>query len=84
MCSQKVVFLIICFKNLTDASIGYFFLTDAFASIASAWIRPCPGICVLRVLCSNCELLTKPIRCSTGMAFRSVRRGQLLKGMLAS
>ena len=38
--SQKVVFLIICGKNLTDACIGHFFLTDAFASIASAWIRP--------------------------------------------
>ena len=36
VCSQKVVFLIICFRNLTDACIGYIFLTDAFASIASA------------------------------------------------
>ena len=39
--SQKVLFLIIFGKNLTDACIGYFFLTDAFAPIASAWIRPC-------------------------------------------
>ena len=39
---KKVLFLIICGKNLTDACIGYIFLTDAFASIASAWIRPCP------------------------------------------
>ena len=38
---KKVLFLIICGKNLTDACIGYTFLTDAFASIASAWIRPC-------------------------------------------
>ena len=39
--SQKVLFLIICGKNLTDECIGNFFLTDAYASIASAWIRPC-------------------------------------------
>ena len=33
-----------CGKNLTDECIGHFFLTDTFASIASAWIRPC-GAC---------------------------------------
>ena len=40
MFSQKVLFLVIGGKNLTDECIGNFFLTDAFASIASARIRP--------------------------------------------
>ena len=39
----KSVLLIICGKNLTDECIGNSFLTDAFASIASAWIRPWGG-----------------------------------------
>ena len=57
MFSQNVLFLIICGKILTDECIGNIFLTDAFASIASAWIRPWSFINELKPILSNLESL---------------------------